>query len=158
MSRLSASRDTLDFVALQAGAAIDACVLQGTREGKPASVYDACVAPKVDIGEYLRRFAEFTECGAECLVVALTYVQRMQHNTGIALCDTNVHRVLFAALVVALKWQGDDVPGTTYLAAVGGVDKAEVPRLERTMLLDLEFAAHVSADEYATNLRRLSEL
>ena len=117
-------------------------------------MYDGQKAPAISMADYLQRFLTHTQCDKAVMVLAVVYIDRVCTNTGIDLTKTNVHRLLLAGLVVALKWHQDRVLSNPILSAIGGVATAELARLERTFLNDLQWETHVSPALFAKYQKR----
>ena len=117
--------------------------------GSDVTVYDSKHAPKISILDYLNRWLEFTQCSENVLCIASVYMDRLMSEKNYSLSSQNIHRVLLTALVLASKWQDDNVFSTSDYALVGGVSIVELKRLERSFLIDIDWDLHVTANQYA---------
>ena len=118
------------------------------------SIYDGQKAPGISIEEYLSRWMTHTDCEAEVLIVAVVYIDRLCTRTGMAITETNVHRLLLASLVIATKWQMDRVNANTHYACVGGVTNAELTRLEVSLLNSLDWETHVETSLFTKYVKQ----
>lgn len=99
---------------------------------------------------YVRRLVQYTNCSASGFVVAMVYLDRLQQLTpGLRLTYLNCHRLLMTALCLAAKYIDDEVYSNAYYARVGGLQTAELNKLEAVMLDMLGWKLHVSPDTYA---------
>ena len=134
-------------------------LLQSVSEGtndEGVSVYDGQKAPAISLTSYLQRWLGHTKCDVEVLIIAVVYIDKICTNKAIALTHTNVHRIVLGALVIATKWHQDRVHSNHFYASVGGVQRAELSRLERSVLLDLEFETHVSTSLFHKYMKRFN--
>ena len=142
--------------ASQIGGAVGKALQKASERGGRAavSVYDTTQLPEVSLEAYLARWVEATGCGAEVLLVAVAYIDRVCERTGLHPTRHNIHRLALASLVVATKWLSDAAPTNPTLAFVGGVSTSELARLERTLLNDLAWEADVSTPLFNAYLSR----
>eukprot|EP01064_Diplonema_japonicum_P008701 TRINITY_DN1610_c1_g1_i1.p1 TRINITY_DN1610_c1_g1~~TRINITY_DN1610_c1_g1_i1.p1 ORF type:complete len:163 (+),score=52.73 TRINITY_DN1610_c1_g1_i1:52-540(+) len=117
------------------------------------SLYDGEKAPGIEVREYMKRLVRYTGCDVDTIIIAIIYIDRICINAGIAITGNNVHRLLLAGFVVAIKWRQDRVHGNGHYATVGGVTRQELNRLERTALNDLKWETHVPQKAYANYLQ-----
>eukprot|EP01061_Rhynchopus_euleeides_P009831 TRINITY_DN1913_c2_g1_i2.p2 TRINITY_DN1913_c2_g1~~TRINITY_DN1913_c2_g1_i2.p2 ORF type:complete len:166 (+),score=80.87 TRINITY_DN1913_c2_g1_i2:240-737(+) len=135
-------------------------LLQSVSEGQASEnvgVYDGQKAPEISMRDYLQRWLTHTKCDKEVLVIAVVYIDKICTNTELSLTKTNVHRIVLGALVIATKWHQDRVHSNHYYAAIGGVQRAELARLERCVLNDLQFETHVTPSLFAKYMKRFNQ-
>eukprot|EP01059_Diplonema_ambulator_P037196 TRINITY_DN96_c0_g4_i2.p1 TRINITY_DN96_c0_g4~~TRINITY_DN96_c0_g4_i2.p1 ORF type:complete len:182 (+),score=59.03 TRINITY_DN96_c0_g4_i2:59-547(+) len=116
------------------------------------SLYDGEKAPGIPLDEYLKRLVRYTGCDMDTVIIAIIYIDRICINANIIITENNVHRLLLAGFIVAIKWRQDRVHANSHYATVGGVTLKELNRLERTALNDLKWETHVKTTEYANYL------
>eukprot|EP01062_Namystynia_karyoxenos_P032790 TRINITY_DN24154_c0_g1_i1.p1 TRINITY_DN24154_c0_g1~~TRINITY_DN24154_c0_g1_i1.p1 ORF type:complete len:345 (+),score=87.84 TRINITY_DN24154_c0_g1_i1:77-1036(+) len=126
--------------------------------GKPQPTpYDSAERADISILDYVRRWVRHLHCGSVVPVAAVLYVDRICLRTGIVASSINIHRLLLAALTVASKWHADRPYYMKCYAQVGGVKTAELLRLERQLLNDLDWNLNITPEElsvYTTMFRR----
>lgn len=99
---------------------------------------------------YVRRLVQYTNCSASAFVIAMVYLDRLQQLTpGLRLTYMNCHRLLMTALCLSAKFLDDEVYSNAYYARVGGLQTAELNKLETVMLDMLGWKLSVSPDTYA---------
>lgn len=110
--------------------------------------HSACV-PGICIGDYLKRLQKYFVCSDECFVLALVYIDRLsKRNPSLQICALTMHRLLFTAVVTAVKFHDDHFYSNKYYAKVGGMNLKEANLLEATFLQMLGWSVRVSAQEY----------
>lgn len=79
----------------------------------------------------------------------LAYVDRVQQRCKyLQLTDLNVHRVVLAALLAAVKFVDDEVYSNAHYASIGGVDVAELNGLEYVFNQAVDWKLFVTGEEY----------
>lgn len=119
--------------------------------------YDAAFIPACSLESYLSRFARYTESEPGIALMASIYVDRVCKMTGLVLASTNIHRLLFTALLLASKWSDDRPFRMSHYAQVGGVSMTELKQLEEQFLGHLQWDLCISPTEmqqYETAFRR----
>lgn len=98
------------------------------------------------------RLSTTFRCSDATFIAALIVVDRLLEYDGgrLPLTPRNVHRIFFASLVVAVKYHEDLVYSNSHYAKAGGVHLREVNRLERVLLMALDFDLRIAPEQYHT--------
>lgn len=112
------------------------------------TVFDSSTIPPIGIQQYLKRLHRNFECSDATFIAALIVVDRTLEYNGVPLTMRNVHRIFFASLVVAVKYHEDLIFSNNHYARAGGVNLREVNRLERVLLMSLDFDLRIEPDQY----------
>lgn len=124
----------------------------------PLTVFDSHRLPEMSLDGYVDRLLRYLCRGEETFVLALVYVDRLLNKwPSWRLTSFNVHRVVLACLLLAVKINEDEVRSNHYYARVGGVPLAELNRLEAVLCTALDWRLYVSRDVYTQYLRRVRE-
>eukprot|EP01062_Namystynia_karyoxenos_P016538 TRINITY_DN1603_c1_g1_i1.p1 TRINITY_DN1603_c1_g1~~TRINITY_DN1603_c1_g1_i1.p1 ORF type:complete len:263 (+),score=106.50 TRINITY_DN1603_c1_g1_i1:92-790(+) len=99
--------------------------------------------PQIPLRDYIDRWVRFAEADRVICLVAYIYM----HRCGIPLTPLTKHRMMLAALLLAVKARNDKFYSNAYYAAVGGVAIEEINRLERAMILALDWRMEVSPEQ-----------
>ena len=83
------------------------------------------------------------------LILSLIYIDRLCEK-NITLTKYNIHRILFAAILIAVKYNEDSFYENSYYAQIAGIKNKELKVIEYTFLEMINFDAYV--DEYTYNL------
>eukprot|EP01059_Diplonema_ambulator_P037200 TRINITY_DN96_c0_g7_i1.p1 TRINITY_DN96_c0_g7~~TRINITY_DN96_c0_g7_i1.p1 ORF type:complete len:184 (+),score=44.76 TRINITY_DN96_c0_g7_i1:62-553(+) len=118
-------------------------VIAKNSSNAPSSVYDSATKPAISLEDYMQRLVHHSRCGLDAIIISIIYMDRICVRTGIVITENNVHRLLLAGFIVAIKWSQDRVCTNTHYATVGGVDLKELNRLERTALEAMSWETHV---------------
>jgi len=79
------------------------------QEGMPCdSIFNSTSVPTITLPEFLRRLHRYTHFSAECLVIAVIFIDRYNMAMdNFSLNNLNVHKTLLTAVLLAAKFQDD---------------------------------------------------
>eukprot|EP00756_Hemistasia_phaeocysticola_P008712 Hpha_TRINITY_DN14701_c0_g3::TRINITY_DN14701_c0_g3_i1::g.102402::m.102402 len=103
--------------------------------------------PPISVGDYLHRFCANCLTEPQALIAAFVLLERLLARTPWRLSSWNVHRLLAAVIVVALKTVSDCPSPNKHYAMVAGLPNSELNLLERTLLTLLDCNLVVSREE-----------
>ncbi len=109
----------------------------------------------ITVGGYLERVLKYTHIEESTLIIALIYIDRMCELNSIFLVDSNIHRVMFTGLLLAIKYNEDDFYTNNYYSKVGGITVKEMNALEYEFMKLLKYSLFVKTptyDKYKTYL------
>jgi len=117
---------------------------------RAASVFDSSAIPPISIEKYLMRLSATFRCCDASFISALIVVERLLSYDGgrLPLTMRNVHRIFLTSLVVAVKYHEDRIYSNSHYAKAGGVFLREVNRLERVLLMVLDFDLRIAPEQY----------
>lgn len=104
---------------------------------------------------------ESQKLSAECGVMAIVYIDRLQSLTGISILKTTWRRICLGCLILASKiWEDQAVWNVDYLDVFSNLTIRDLNAIEREVLNGLQFNVALKASVYAKyyfQLRTLSE-
>ena len=116
------------------------------QEGAPCdSIFNSSTIPNITLHDFLKRLHKYTHFSAECLVIAIVYIDR--YNMGqphFSLSPLNVHKLLLASLLVATKFQDDFYYDNKAFEFAGGVNATHLHQLELELFSALGYSLFVS--------------
>ena len=103
------------------------------------TIFDSVARPAMSIQAYLVRLRRYTKFDITCFPVAVLYLADLCEAHGPAFCPTyhNIHRLLVTALLVASKANDDVFHANFFMAQCGGINLAELNKLEVEMCTQL---------------------
>ena len=110
------------------------------------SVFSARTAPSIDIDDYLRRIQYYGEMEDNTLIIALISIDRLCNIASITLTQYNIHRILFTAILIAVKYNEDKIYDNAYYAEIAGVPLKELNVMENEFLDLINFNICVNTD------------
>ncbi|KAL9248099.1 hypothetical protein vseg_021459 [Gypsophila vaccaria] len=131
-------------------------VLRRSKTKQSVTIYHGTKAPTMSIRQYLSRVFEYSNCSPSCYVVAYVYMERFIQQSECYVTALNVHRLLLACVLVAVKFLEDECFNNAYFAKIGGVSTAEINRLEIKLLLTLNYRFHVTLETFDHYCARLA--
>ena len=102
--------------------------------------------PSVSIKSYLDRLAKYSKIENNTLLLILIYIDKVCDINKIRLNYFNIHKMILASMIIAIKYNEDDYFSNSFYAKVGGVSKSEIDVLEYEFLVLIEFNLYVSDD------------
>lgn len=112
--------------------------------------------PNISLYDYLSRIVQYTDIQESTLIIALIYIDRYA-NAYNNISYHIIHKLLFAAIVLAIKYNEDEIYKNDYYANIAGVDIKELNAMESELLFKLNFELYVDNDvfiSYNTALRQ----
>ena len=114
------------------------------------SPFDHNHAPKISLFDYLLRIQKYSEVEDSTLIIALIYIDRICKKKGIVLSKYNIHRLLFTAILIAIKYNEDIICDNLYYSKIAGVTKKELQVLEYEFMKIIDFDLFISNKIYQT--------
>ncbi len=94
--------------------------------------------PNISIYNYLSRIVEFTNCEDNILILSLTYLNQIIKK-NINLTVFNIHKFLFASILLAIKMNEDKIYKNEYYSSIAGISLKELNLIEYNFLIILDF-------------------
>ena len=82
------------------------------------------------------------------LMLILIYIDRFCEMNYINLNFFNIHKLIIASMIVAIKYNEDNILNNEFYAKVGGVSKKEIDILEYEFLSLIEFSLYVDEETF----------
>jgi len=103
--------------------------------------------PKISVLSFLGRIVKYTKAEESTLILALIYIDRICESSDVRLNLHLLHRLLLTSVLVALKYNEDDIFSNAYYAKVFGINSEELFRLELEFLFLIKYNLYVPAEE-----------
>ena len=104
--------------------------------------------PSLSVIDYLIRIATYSEAEDNTIILSLIYIDRITELSSIILTPYNVHRLVFTAVLIAIKYNEDVCFGFNFYATVAGVPIKELKLLERDFIDLIKFKLYVKKEEF----------
>ena len=111
--------------------------------------------PKISIEDYLNRIQKYSNLEDSTLVIALIYIDRLLENQNIILSKYNVFRILLTAVLLAIKYNEDEIYDNSFFAKIFGVTIKELNKLENEFLDLIEFKLFISRKTFQLYYNRI---
>ena len=116
--------------------------------------------PKISIKDFIDRLLKYSKTFHEIAVIIFIYIDKICNKHKINLNYYNIHKLIFAAFIVAIKFHEDENYSMSYYAKLGGISTKEAIKLEYefTSLIDFKlFVEQKEYDKYYNYLHSLDE-
>lgn len=100
--------------------------------------------PSISIKQFFERIVKYTKLENSTLVLILIYIDRLCDIKKFRLNYYNIHKIIVAAMIIAIKYNEDDYFDSIFYSKVGGVSIKELDKLEYQMLALINFELYVS--------------
>eukprot|EP01017_Pseudomicrothorax_dubius_P020114 TRINITY_DN2205_c0_g4_i1.p1 TRINITY_DN2205_c0_g4~~TRINITY_DN2205_c0_g4_i1.p1 ORF type:complete len:270 (+),score=33.06 TRINITY_DN2205_c0_g4_i1:49-810(+) len=115
----------------------------------PRTVFHCRSLPRISVIDYIKRIWKHSKNSVSCYIVALMYIDQLQHVVpNFALDSMNVHRLLLTSILLATKFLEDIFYNNEYFASVGGVDLEDLNTMEAQMFCLLSMNCSVSDEKF----------
>lgn len=104
--------------------------------------------PQISIEDYLDRIDFYSNCEDSSLIIALIYIDRATSHGKIILNENIIHRLLFTAVFVAIKYNEDQYYKIDYYAKTAGISVKELLILENEFVDLVEFDLYISNEDF----------
>ena len=104
--------------------------------------------PSISILEYLKRIQMYSKIESSTLICSLIYIDRLCNLGEIILTYYNIHRILFVAILISIKYNEDRYYENVYYAKIAGISSRELKNIEYDFLVIINFELFISEDEY----------
>ena len=120
------------------------------------SPFDTSRPPGISISSYITRLNNHFSCSENCHISALLYLDiivksRREYQISVF----NLHKLYLTALVLSIKFHEDFYYTNEYCAMVGGISCEEMNKLEREMLMLLDYRLCISSAQYTRYLEAM---
>ena len=104
--------------------------------------------PSLSILDYLYRIQSYTEAEDNTIIIGLMYIDRICEQSSIILTPYNLHRLVFVAILMAIKYNEDVCFEFEFYAKIAGIPIKELKILEREFVELIKFHFYIDKDEF----------
>ena len=111
-------------------------------------VFSSNIIPNISLLDYLIRIQTYTNAEKSTLIISLIYIDRICNKANITLTYYNIHRILFSAILLSIKYNEDSFYDNKYYAQIAGVKMKELKILEYNFAKMINCTFYVSKEDY----------
>jgi hypothetical protein len=115
--------------------------------------FSANTIPNISLYEYIIRIQKYSLTEKNTLILSIIYIDRLCKIGNIVLTYYNIHRILFTAVLLAIKYNEDEFYDNKYYAEIAGIKPCELQFLEYSFFCICNLNLYVS-DEIFINYSR----
>ena len=111
-------------------------------------VFSSKSIPSISLYDYLKRIQKYTQLEKSTLIITLILIDHICEKAHLTITYYNIHRILFGAVLISIKFNEDTIYDNRYYAEIGGVKLNELKMIEYAFLVLSNFNVYVTGDEY----------
>ena len=119
--------------------------------------FSANSIPKISINEYLTRIQIYSGIEKSTLILSLIQIDHICKRSEVTLTYYNIHRLLFGALLISIKFNEDSYYDNKYYSEIAGVKLKELKMIEYKFLELNNFNVFIGHKEYEQYRQYLEE-
>ena len=123
---------------------------------KDDSIFHNSKIPKIVITEYLNRIIEYSNVEENTLICSLIYIEEIRKK--IKLTNFNIHKILFTAIITAIKFNEDKIFNNNFYSLIGGISKEKLLELEYHFLILMDFKLYINENKFKTYKQVLEDV
>jgi hypothetical protein len=116
--------------------------------------------PSISIKDYFLRLSKHAKVNESTIILILIYIDRICNMNHFILTYYNIHKLILAAFILAIKYNEDNYYSMVYYSKIGGVPVAELNKLEFEYLILIGFRLFVHTqlfEKYYNDLMSLKD-
>ena len=114
--------------------------------------------PSISIKDYLLRLSKHAKVNESTIILILIYIDRICNMNHFILTYFNIHKLILAAFILAIKYNEENYYHMIYYSKIGGVSLSELNYLESEYLILIGYKLFVDTklyDKYYNDLMSL---
>jgi len=111
-------------------------------------IFSANSIPSISINDYLIRIQTYSEIEKSTLILALILIDHICKKAELILTYYNIHRLLFGAILISIKYNEDTYYDNKFYSEIAGVKLKELKLIEYNFLELSDFNVFVKYEEY----------
>lgn len=111
-------------------------------------IFSSNSIPNISINDYLIRIQTYSEIEKSTLIISLILIDHTCKKSGLVLNYYNIHRLLFGAILVSIKYNEDAYYDNKFYSEIAGVKLKELKLIEYAILELNDFNVYINVKEY----------
>ena len=108
--------------------------------------FNSKTIPRISIEDYLKRIQTYSNMEKNTLITSLIFIDRLCKLGKIALTYYNMHKILFTAVLISIKYNEDSFYDNQYYSEIAGLKIKELKLLEYNFVKMINFRFFVSEE------------
>ena len=116
--------------------------------------------PHISIKDYLFRLSKHAKVNESTIILILIYIDRICNMNHFILTYYNIHKLILASFILAIKYNEENYYSMIYYSKIGGVTLSEIKNLESEFLILVRYKLFVETklfDKYYNDLMSLKD-
>ena len=111
-------------------------------------IFSANSIPKISINDYLIRIQTYSGIEESTLILSLILIDHTCKKSELILTYYNIHRILFGAILISIKYNEDSYYDNKFYSEIAGVKLKELKLIEDSFFELNDFNVFVNYKEY----------
>ena len=120
-------------------------------------IFSAKYIPNITIKDYLTRIQFYSRMEKSTLILSLVQIDHFCKKANLVLTYYNIHRILFTAILISIKYNEDKYYDNVFYSRIAGVELKELKEMEYSFLELSNFNVFVGHKEYEQYQKYLEE-
>jgi hypothetical protein len=110
--------------------------------------FNSYLIPEISLYEYLIRIQKYSLIEKNTLISALVYIDKFCKKSKIMLTYYNIHKIIFAAILISIKFNEDGFFDNEFYSQIAGIKKSELNNIEYHFFYMCDFNIFVSEESF----------
>ena len=119
--------------------------------------FSANSIPNISINDYLTRIQVYSGIEKSTLILSLIQIDHLCKKAELILTYYNIHRILFGAVLISIKYNEDTYYDNKFYSEIAGVKLKELKLIEYSFLEFSNFNVFINDQEYEQYRKYLEE-
>lgn len=114
--------------------------------------------PSITIKDYILRLAKHSKVNESTIIITLIYIDRICNMNHLNLTYYNIHKLILASFILAIKYNEENYYSMSYYSKIGGISLSELNNLEFECLILIRYNLFIQPklfDKYYKDLMSL---
>ena len=111
-------------------------------------IFSSTNIPNISINDYLIRIQTYSEIERSTLILSSILIDHTCKKSGLILTYHNIHRILFGAILISIKYNEDTYYDNKFYSEIAGVKLKELKAIEYSFLELNDFNVFVNYNEF----------
>lgn len=95
--------------------------------------------PSISIKDYILRLAKHSKVNESTIIIILIYIDRICNINHLNLTYYNIHKLILASFILAIKYNEDNYYSMSFYSKIGGISLSELNNLELECLILIRY-------------------
>ena len=109
-------------------------------------IFNSKSIPNISTYDYMLRIVEYSNLEENTLILSLIYIDKIARIKKIT--KYNIYKYLITSVLIALKYNEDEIYNNNYYSQIGGINNEELMQLELNFLVLIDFNTHINNNTF----------
>ncbi len=105
-------------------------------------IFNSKSIPNISTYDYMLRIVEYSNLEENTLILSLIYIDKIARIKKIT--KYNIYKYLITSVLIALKYNEDEIYNNNYYSQIGGINYEELMELELNFLVLIDFNVYIN--------------